>query len=83
MERREIFERVKKCLAKHTEVESDLITEQSMLVEELNFDSIALIELGMEIEEQFQDIKKLDIPEGEIISWFDVKEIVTYLEQVL
>jgi len=83
MNRSEIFERVKLCVSKHTEVEPDLITERSMLAEELNFDSIALIELGMEIEEQFQDIKKLDIPEGEIISWFDVEEIVTYLEQVL
>jgi len=83
MNRSEIFERVKLCVSKHTEVEADLITEQSMLAEELNFDSIALIELGMEIEEQFQDIKKLDIPEGDIIGWFDVEEIVTYLEQVL
>lgn len=83
MERSEIFERVKKCVAKHTIVEAELITEESMLAEELNFDSIDLINLGMELEEQFADIKKLDIPEGEIIGWFDVEEIVTYLEHVL
>jgi acyl carrier protein len=51
--REEIFERVKDVLVEQLGVEEDAITESASFQEDLDADSLDLVELIMELEDQF------------------------------
>ena len=51
--REEVFERVKEVLTEQLGVEDDQITEEASFQEDLDADSLDLVELIMELEDQF------------------------------
>ena len=51
--REEVFERVKEVLSENLGVEESEITEEASFQEDLDADSLDLVELIMELEEQF------------------------------
>src|SRR5690349_3304041 len=51
--REEVFERVKEVLTEQLGVEEDQITEEASFQEDLDADSLDLVELIMELEDQF------------------------------
>jgi acyl carrier protein len=51
--RQEVFERVKEVLTEQLGVEENEITEEASFTEDLDADSLDLVELIMELEDQF------------------------------
>jgi acyl carrier protein len=51
--RQEVFERVKEVLVEQLGVDEDVITEEASFPEDLDADSLDLVELIMELEDQF------------------------------
>ncbi len=51
--REEVYERVKEVLTEQLGVEEDQITEEASFQEDLDADSLDLVELIMELEDQF------------------------------
>jgi acyl carrier protein len=51
--REEVFERVKEVLTEQLGVDENEITEQASFTEDLDADSLDLVELIMELEDQF------------------------------
>ena len=51
--REEVYERVKEVLTEHLGVDEDQITEEASFQEDLDADSLDLVELIMELEDQF------------------------------
>jgi acyl carrier protein len=51
--REEVFERVKEVLAEQLGVEENEITEEASFTEDLDADSLDLVEMIMELEDQF------------------------------
>jgi acyl carrier protein len=51
--REEVFERVKEVLVEQLGTDEDQITEQASFQEDLDADSLDLVELIMELEDQF------------------------------
>jgi acyl carrier protein len=51
--REEVFERVKEVLTDQLGVDEDQITEEASFTEDLDADSLDLVELIMELEDQF------------------------------
>jgi acyl carrier protein len=51
--RQEVFERVKEVLTEQLGVDDDVITEDASFQEDLDADSLDLVELIMELEDQF------------------------------
>lgn len=74
-----VFEKVRKILSDQLEIDEDIITMDSDLVEDLKADSLAIVELIMDLEQEFD----LDIPDEELPKVATVKDIVNYLEKNL
>ena len=51
--RQEVFERVKEVLVEQLGVDEDAITDEASFQEDLDADSLDLVELIMELEDQF------------------------------
>ena len=51
--REEVFERVKEVLVEQLGIDEDQITEEASFQEDLDADSLDLVELIMELEDQF------------------------------
>ena len=51
--REEVYERVKEVLTEQLGVEEDQVTEEASFQEDLDADSLDLVELIMELEDQF------------------------------
>ncbi|MCD6102960.1 MAG: acyl carrier protein [Thermotogaceae bacterium] len=79
MERKEIFEKVVNVLSDKLGVEGSSIAESSSLTDDLGADSLDLVDLVMELEEQFG--VKIDDSELEKLS--TVKDVVDYIEKSL
>lgn len=71
-----MFEKVKEVLIEAINVDGDLITLEANLKEDLGIDSIAAVELSLQLEEEF-DIR---IEDEELAKLVSVQDIVTLLE---
>ena len=72
-----VFEKVRKILSDQLEIDEESITMESDLVEDLKADSLAIVELIMDLEQEFD----LDIPDDELPNVVTVKDVVTYIEK--
>ena len=72
-----VFEKVRKILSDQLEIDEDIITMDSDLVEDLKADSLAIVELIMDLEQEFD----LDIPDEELPKVVTVKDVVVYIEK--
>lgn len=72
-----LFEDVKKCVVEQLGVEEDKVTESASFVDDLNADSLDLVELVMELEKKF-DVK---IPQEEQENIKTVADAMKYIEK--
>ena len=71
-----VFEKIRKILADQLEIEESKITLDSNLVEDLNADSLDIVELIMDVEQEYD----ITIPDEDLPEVVTVKDIVSYIE---
>ena len=72
-----IFEKVQKIISDQFDLDVEIITEDTLLVEDLDADSLDLVDLVMSFEDEFQ----LEVPDEEIENIKTVGDIVNYIEE--
>ena len=72
-----VFEKIRKILADQLEIEESMITIESNLVDELNADSLDIVELIMDLEQEFD----ISIPDEDLPKVVTVNDIVSYIEK--
>ena len=76
-----VYDRVKTIVVDKLGVEEDEVTETASFVENLNADSLDLVELIMAFEEEFStDGESLEISDEDAASIATVSDAVTYLK---
>ncbi len=68
-------EKIIKLIAEATKIEESKISLETNLVDDLNLDSLDIVELMMKMEDEFG----IEIPEEDAEGLKTVKDIVTYL----
>ena len=77
-----VFERVRKIIAEQLGVEESEITPQTSFVEDLNADSLDLVELIMSIEEEFsKDGQSVEISDEDAEKIATVQDAVSYITE--
>ena len=71
-----LFERVKEIVANQLNVDEDKILPETHFVEDLRADSLDIVELIMDLEEEFD----LQIPDEDLPKVSTVQDIVDYIE---
>ncbi len=72
-----IFEKVRDIICDQFDVEEDAVTPETLLEEDLDADSLDLVDLVMSFEDEFQ----IEVPEEEIENSKTVGDIVKYIEE--
>lgn len=77
-----VFERVKKIVVDQLGVEDSEVKTESSFVDDLNADSLDLVELVMSLEEEFStEGKQLEIPDEDAEKIKSVHDAVEYLKE--
>ena len=77
-----IYDRLKKIVVDQLGVEEDEVTATASFVEDLNADSLDLVELIMAIEEEFSTPgSKLEIPDEDAPSMVTVQNAIDYIKE--
>ena len=75
-----VFERVRKIIAEQLGVEESEISPQTSFVEDLNADSLDLVELIMSLEEEFsKEGKSMEISDEDAEKIVTVQDAVSYI----
>lgn len=72
-----IFEKVRKLICEQFDLEPEDVTEETSLVEDLDADSLDLVDLVMSFEDEFQ----MEVPDEEIENIKTVGDIVKFIEE--
>ena len=72
-----IFEKVRDIICEQFDLEPDQVTENTLLKEDLDADSLDLVDLVMSFEGEFQ----IEVPEEEVRNIKTVGDIVKYIEE--
>jgi acyl carrier protein len=75
MTREEILNKVKELIAKHFSVDAAQVTDQTDIVDDLNADSISVMEFVLELEDEFD----IEISDDEAENITTVGQVVDYL----
>ena len=76
-----VYERVKDIVIDKLGVDEELVTEEASFIENLNADSLDLVELIMAFEEEFSSPDaQLEIPDEDAGNIATVSDAVTYLK---
>lgn len=73
----EMFEKVKEMLVEQLDVEAELVTMEAVIIDDLGADSLDLVDLVMELENEFDT----EIPDEDIQNIKTVGDIVNYIEK--
>ncbi|MBI1885530.1 MAG: acyl carrier protein [Chloroflexi bacterium] len=77
-----VFERVRKIIAEQLGVEESEITPQTSFVDDLNADSLDLVELIMSLEEEFSKAGKgIEISDEDAEKIVTVQDAVSYISE--
>ena len=77
-----VFERVKKIVVEQLGVSEDEVTLTASFADDLNADSLDLVELVMAFEENFgSDSEPLEIPDEDAEKLLTVKDAVDYIKE--
>lgn len=77
-----MFERVRSIIVEQLGVDESEVTVDASFADDLNADSLDLVELVMAFEEQFgTDSKPLEIPDEDAEKLLTVKDAVDYLKE--
>ena len=71
-----VLEKVKAILSEQFDVEEDSITADTKISEDLGADSLAVVDLLMSLEDEFE----VEVPDDEIENIKTVGELVKYIE---
>lgn len=72
-----VFEKVATRIAKQLDIDASKINMESRLIEDLKADSLDLVELVMDLEQEYD----LEIADEELEGMKTVADIVTFIEQ--
>lgn len=72
-----MFEKVCEIIVRQLDVETDAVRMESKLVDDLKADSLDVVELIMDLEQEFD----LEIPDEALPKINTVGDIVTYIEE--
>ena len=72
-----IFEKVRDIICEQFDLEPDQVTENTLLKEDSDADSLDLVDLVMSFEDEFQ----IEVPEEEVRNIKTVGDIVKYIEE--
>jgi len=70
------FEKIREIISKQLDVDINTITMESRLIEDLKADSLDVVELIMDLEQEFD----IEIPDEELPKAQTVGDIVNYIE---
>ena len=70
------FEKIKKIIAKNLSISEDKVTMEADFVNDLGADSIDLVEIYMDLEDEFE----LSIPDQELPNIKTVGDLVKFIE---
>jgi acyl carrier protein len=77
-----VFERVQKIIAEQLGVEESEITPQTSFVDDLNADSLDLVELIMSLEEEFsKEGKSVEVSDEEAEKIVTVQDAVAFINE--
>lgn len=77
-----VFERVKKIIVEQLGAEEEEVTLDASFADDLNADSLDLVELVMAFEEEFgSDAEPLEIPDEDAEKMLTVKDAVDYIKE--
>ena len=71
-----VFERIRQILCDQLDLEEDRVTMESDIVDDLEADSLDVVDLIMTIEDEFS----LEVPDEQIENFRTVGDIVKYIE---
>jgi acyl carrier protein len=72
----ELQQKVIQLVSDATKIDTNNITETTSFVDDLNLDSLDMVELMMKMEDEFG----VEIPEDDTENLKSIKDVVTYLE---
>ncbi|MBQ1928346.1 MAG: acyl carrier protein [Acutalibacteraceae bacterium] len=72
-----IYEKVAEALAQQFEVPQDQITMDTNFIDDLQADSLDLVDLVMELEDEYE----IEFPEDQIEEFRTVGDVVNYIEE--
>lgn len=72
-----IFEKVRKIICEQFDLEEEAVTADTLLEEDLEADSLDLVDLVMSFEDEFQ----IEVPDEELQEIKTVGDIVKYIEE--
>ena len=72
-----IFDKGRGIICEQFDLEPDQVTENTLLKEDLDADSLDLVDLVMSFEDEFQ----IEVPEEEVRNIKTVGDIVKYIEE--
>ncbi|MEA5618903.1 acyl carrier protein [Cronbergia sp. UHCC 0137] len=75
MSQADIFDRVKKIVVEQLDVETDKVVPNASFTDDLNADSLDIVELVMALEEEFD----IEIPDEAAEKILTVQEVVDYI----
>lgn len=71
------FEKIRRIIAEQLDMDPETITEESRLIEDLKADSLDVVELIMDLEQEFG----VEIPEEELPEVKTVGDILRYISK--
>lgn len=71
-----VFETIKAILAEQLDIDEDIITAESLIVEDLGADSLDAIDIVMSIEDEFS----IEVPDEIVEKIESVSDIITFVE---
>lgn len=69
------FEKIRAMICEQYEIDEDEVTPETIL-EDLNFDSLDMIEIAMDIEDEFN----VEVPDEALEKFITIGDIVEFLE---
>ncbi len=70
------FEKIRAIICEQYEIDEDEVTLETHL-EDLNFDSLDMIEIAMDIEDEFH----VEVPDAALAKFVTIGDIVNFLEK--
>jgi acyl carrier protein len=71
-----VFEKVRAIVVEQLDVEEDIVTLDSSIIDDLNADSLDIVDMVMTIEEEFD----IEVPDEEIENMKTIGDIVKFVE---
>ena len=72
-----VFEKLKTIIIEEFEIEEELITMNTSLTDELDIDSLDLVDLVMTVEDEFS----IELPDEALESMKTIGDLVKYIEE--